>query len=261
MISAFGVEHGVIAKSLVNGVFKPASALSRAERGAVGGYKKAKGVSEEHRTFLQGAHERRKIVGENAAYKDVPVKPLDALLHGDRGFTIRTGSAKGGQSHVFGHASDTKSQKALQQHEGAHAAPKRSEYRMHHQIMGNPKKLMREEARADMASDYGSYRQVRMRHVASGKKKTVSVYGAAAKTGQLSQVSRAYPHLKKPELKEGVKAYRQTQDKIARAKGKKLLPTTTDKNKQNIVRGTILGVSAAAAGHQLHHEFKPKKRR
>src|SRR4051794_16471772 len=134
MISAFGVDHGGISKSLVNGVFKPASALSHAERGAVGGYKQAKGVSAAHQQYKLESAARHHHLGS---------KPAETMTHGAlmapgvraKGVTYRLGSAKGGRSVVDVQGSSRKAMEQVMSHERQHAAPRRSEYRLHGQII------------------------------------------------------------------------------------------------------------------------------
>lgn len=164
MISAFGVEHGQVSKSLVGGVFKPASALTRAERGAVGGYKKARGVSAGDRAFQA---EQAKVKEYHAGMK--PARSFSsksgtthvyehgimsrALPKGSSGVMVREGG-KRGTSHVHYQTSsfDTStSAKSVLSHEMAHARPARTAYRMN-QIHGSPKKVLREEGRADFES-------------------------------------------------------------------------------------------------------------
>lgn len=161
MISAFGVEHGV-SKSLVGGVFKPASKLTRVERGAVGGYKKARGVSKPDQEFKQVQAQTRAY--HATAKPDRSFKSKSGTTHvyehnmfsraipkGAAGLHIRVGGKKG-TSHVHYRTTpeigDTSSPKSTLKHEMSHAKPARSSYRMH-QIIANPKKLMAEEGRAD----------------------------------------------------------------------------------------------------------------
>jgi hypothetical protein len=250
MRSAFGVEHGYISKSLVNGKWVKAAELGAKGRRSMGGYKQAKGVTEAHKTFLEGAKERRGFTNPKspmAQWRNTPVHPGQAALHGDRAVTVRLGGAKGGQSHIFGHASDKESQKRLMGHEASHANVKRSEYRLHGQIFGDHKKLMREEARADMDSDFGHYRKIQ-----AGQK--VSVYGLSAKTGDMSHVKRSYPHLSDKQAREGVEGYKKVQDKIARSRGEKLPPEGTSTGTK--IAAGVLGTSAVGAGGALWHSRK-----
>ena len=251
MISAFGVEHG-ISKSLVNGVFKPATALSRAERQAMGGYKKAKGMSEAHSAFKVESAERHK------ALEGMPAEQVDhSYLHtpiGTKavGATYKLGGKKNGRTVVGVVGTDRKAMSDVLSHERQHAAPKRSEYRLHGQIVKDPVKTMREEARADATSDVGHYKKKR-RAAMTGK--PVSVYQASAITGKPSHLQRAYPHITNVEAKHGIKAYKETQNKIARSRGE-MKPEMSRKKKAAIGGVTLAGVTGSGA---LAHQVKQKK--
>jgi hypothetical protein len=77
------------------------------------------------------------------------------------GGTARIGSGSHGKSYVMGASNNPRSHKVISAHEGAHAAPARSSYRLHGQIGNNPTKLMREEARADFIGHGKHYTKAR----------------------------------------------------------------------------------------------------
>lgn len=260
MISAFGVDHG-ISKSLVGGVFKPASALSRSERKAVGGYKKLRGVSQEHAEYKAESATRHRMLGGKPS-EDVKFGAKHAPLGADaQGVTYRLGSAKQGRSVVSVRAKNKETGKMVLGHERLHAAPKRSEYRLHGQIIKDPVKTMREEARADVLSSGGHYNKQAKQY---RRRKPVSVYAGSAITGQPKHLQRAYPHISDKQAKEGIKAYRKTQDQIVRAKG---IKTPKERkgframpHDQQIAAGALgIGGITAAGGLTHHYTKKPKK--
>lgn len=150
MTSAFGIDHGYVSKSFVNGTWKSASDLTGLERLSVardGAYKKAKGVTKDDAKWLK-RHMKGGKAMRQAAKKSknrVSVDPTEPAAAA----TYRVGSAKGGKSYIVGSMPTKKLARAAQAHEMNHATPRRSAYRLHNQIALNPEKLMREEARAD----------------------------------------------------------------------------------------------------------------
>lgn len=145
------IVGGELNKSLVNGEFKAASALTRGERSMMGGYKQARGVTPEHQAFKQkyktdvlGAVKANQEAGNGLKNGKLRINPF-AQAAG----TIRTGSKSSGQGHIFGAAPNEHAGKYLLSHEAQHADVKRSAYRLHHQIQGSPEKMFREEGRAD----------------------------------------------------------------------------------------------------------------
>lgn len=252
--SAFGVEHS-ISKSLVNGVFKPVSQLSHAERAAVGGYKAAKGVSQPHQEFKAESALR------HSTLKDMPAESKEhSYLHTPpgmkaRGATYRLGSKKQGRSVVAVVGNDHKAMENVMSHERQHALPRRSEYRVHGQILKDPTKTMREEARADVLSAGGHYKKQKK---AARRGETVSVYGAGAITGKTKHIKAAYPHMSDAEAKQGIKAYRETQNKIARAKGMKEAPWSR-KKKAAVIGGGGVTIGGMTAAGGLEHHVRTKK--
>jgi hypothetical protein len=181
MKSAFGVEHG-ISKSYVNGKWVKAVSLSPKQAGKVkagGQYKKATGPKKSDTEFktnqttvLQAARglkpgetesgglftrvkhsgfDRRK----NAKIDIQDTTPSFAPLGGSgaklEASALKVGPKRGGVNLMTTHGKDAASAQTLK-HEKAHLAPDRSGYRMH-QIARSPKKLMREEGRADAVAD------------------------------------------------------------------------------------------------------------
>jgi hypothetical protein len=160
MISAFGVEH-IVSKSYVNGKWVKAVELGGKERKAMGGYKKARGVSRSDRLFMASNKKTKKQVdlpkkrvkttegpgGTTHYYEHGPKSTF--LPPGAGGVTFREGGKKG-ISHVHVPKKAVGGLKAghVMRHEEAHARVGRTGYRMS-QIVNSPKKLMREEGRAD----------------------------------------------------------------------------------------------------------------
>jgi hypothetical protein len=247
VISAFGVDHGWISKSLVGGVFKPAHALSTAERKAVGGYKKAKGVTSAHREFKAESAERHKVLADHPPIKNVGSHTLPFGSEG-QGATFRLGSKKGGRSVIRAAARNKSSYQQIVSHEQQHAKPRRSEYRLHGQILKDPEKLMREEARADLHSHYGHYKDT-WKKTMQGKPTTV--YQQSAITGDMSHVKQSYPHLTTTQARRGVKAYKQVQNKIEPRR-------MSTKTKVALGAGGTAG--ATVVGGAAYHELKkPQK--
>lgn len=119
------------------------------------------------------------------------------VTQGAEAEAMKFGGRKGGGIVQAGPNADFQTLK----HEQAHLLPKRSGYRVHQQIAQHPEKLLREEARADMAG--GVYYQED--HMGSG-------YARAAKSEfyrkELQKVG--FTHM----TPEAVHEYRKVQDKI-----------------------------------------------
>lgn len=273
MISAFGVDHG-ISKSLVNGQWVKATKLSGKQRKNVGGYKKAQGMTRAHKEYKTQMNQAR------TQLKSAPSEKVHGkgTIFGQRapgtgGATVQLGSAKGGRTHIEVNAPKGTSKgkkKAIMAHERAHAAPKRSEYRVHGQIMKDPTKLMREEARADMARGApGHYtKQAKNRKTFLGvpygtkKQKFVSGYAGSAMSGNPNNIRRAYPHMSNKEATKNIKAYKDTQDKIARGQGSKTYkpPLTEAQQRKRIAigAGAAAGTAGAGAGGVAIYNRKKK---
>lgn len=86
---------------------------------------------------------RARVESNIATARDIKNQPLE---EGMNGFTVRIGGKSSGTSHAFVRPGAPESTHV---HEGAHASPRRSSWRLHGQISGNPTKAMREESRAD----------------------------------------------------------------------------------------------------------------
>lgn len=196
MISAFGVEH-LVSKSFVNGKFVRATDLSGKQAAKVRGggqWKKARGATKKDRQFREMmSSPEAKTWGKDPGIKvdrDIP----KASGHGA---TVRFGSKSGGQSVVVGQAGSKKVARQISSHEKHHATPNRSTYRLHRQIAENPKKLFREEARADWHSQ-GHYQNA---------KKATSVYAGMARSARGIKRGKADQPAKLTSAeKKGVKA-------------------------------------------------------
>jgi hypothetical protein len=153
---SFDPNDGIssVSKSYVPGVgWKSASKLTAIQRAKVpGAQAKMHRVKPADRSF---ARTQRNLAGAiksdpetRSALGGVKKDPESWV---NQAYTIRTGSAKRGKSYIAGQA-QPRHFKQLVDHENEHAKIKRSSYRLHSQIMGNPQKLLREEARADFHS-------------------------------------------------------------------------------------------------------------
>lgn len=179
MHSAFGVDHGYVSKSFVNGKFVSASTLSakQARKVRAGGqYKKATGPKKSDTAFkanqtqmLQAAREMKPGETQREVFSSAKHQGFDRrknakidLQDTTPSFSLagegkahasasKFGPKKGGVNLMTTHGKNAASPQTLA-HEKAHLAPNRSGYRLH-QIVRSPKKLMREEARADAVAD------------------------------------------------------------------------------------------------------------
>jgi hypothetical protein len=158
------------------------------------------------------------------------------------------GSKKGGRSYALAVGHDKESVAGVMSHERLHAAPKRSEYRLHGQIIKDPVKTMREEARADVGSQAGHYSHKAKEMRRGGQ---VSVYQASGITGNPKHLQSIYPHISAKEGKKGIKAYRETQNKILRAKGGK--PKRVMSDKQKGAAGLTIGLGGLTGAGALQH--------
>lgn len=183
MISAFGVEHTVSKSYLGGGVFKPAKALDLVERTQVvghGKYAAAHGMTSADRAWKDTRKAQVEAVHSILSHG---TKENPSMIPGSAG-TYRVGGKSSGQSYVVSNLPKEIPKKLRRQtmgHEAMHALPKRSSYRLHNQIMSDPKKLFREEGRADYLSG-GHY----SKHPDSG-----SVYAQGARA--IDQMNRKGP--------------------------------------------------------------------
>lgn len=200
------------------------------------------------------------------------------LAPGKAGETFRTGSAKDGKSYVRIQPGLTKEMKqAAHVHEGHHAGPKRSTYRLHRQIMEDPFKLAREEARADfhgsghysktpkaIRSGYGQMARLsdkldkplgklnpinRMQHSAQKKafeRQSNHYSGVAGNRSAWGEYAAVHNKMKKA----GVKPENNKQIKQLRAK---------EKRDNRIKYGTAAGVATAGAGAAAYTTYKDRK--
>lgn len=207
MFSAFGVDHGDVSKSLVNGSWKAAKDLTKAERAAMGGYKKLRGVSPKHEKDREMLAATREAADnpQNAKLKDVYVHPFNQE---NRAVTMKFGGKSSREYKIVGTANNAKAREDLMSHELQHAKPKRSAYRFV-QLHEDPNKLIREEARADYFSRYGSYKNPNNN----------SVYAHGAR-GNTEAIRIAYPKMTSAEAKRAGKEYKALQNQME-AKGVK----------------------------------------
>ena len=246
MYSAFGVEH-TIEKSFVNGKFVRAvdlSAKKAAKVRAGGQWSKARGTTKKDTAFKNLM--TNEVKPQLAQMKGVSVNSGLPKNIGAGG-TVRIGSKSQGRSYVAGEAGSKKAAQSIKLHEAQHANPNRSSYRLHSQIMGSPKKLFREEARADWASQghysnpegisayAGAARAQTAMKQGAGKKlfrlgkpdrKALKQAGIPLKQGPnnkqalhatLQAIDAQLPHYRLSEGKRGpkaVKAYRGLQDDL-----------------------------------------------
>lgn len=247
MISAFGVDHGAISKSYLNGQWvKPAELLvHQKETGKVGGhFARSKGVSAEDMRFKrQSLHRKKKVAMTGGAYRKEnysygPFRSKEGFMdrlrgmRGGHGYTYRLGGkGKQGRSYMRGEGTSKEYMAPTRAHEHAHAMEGRTEYRLHHQIMGSPTKMMREEARADMApGSAGHYGEQYLKTFGSkkhgieprhGPPGSYGTYAAAALYNDPAKLRQTYPHLSHEGAQKGIDAYKSVQDKILNARGGK----------------------------------------
>lgn len=176
MISAFGIEH--VSKSFVGGKFVRASALTAKQTQKIrtgGQYKKARGTTKGDKKFKTNQTEMLQAVrdlkpGESSraglfhsvSHKghdkakntliDIKDTTPSVAFGGSLEASAQKFGAKRGGVNVMTTYGRGEPTAATLKHEKAHLAPKRSGYRLK-QIASNPKKIMREEARADAVAD------------------------------------------------------------------------------------------------------------
>ena len=252
MISAFGVEHDIAKSYFGGGRWAPVTQMSRVDRLYVrGAHKDAKGMTKEHREF------KAQQKGLRAKLEAVPqgIQRGD-LFSGAAGATVRVGGKSSGRSYVVGQAPTRKSRATIAAHEAQHAKVKRSSYRLHGQIMADPKKLMREEARADILSTGKHFTrrtnpatQTNYERIANAQRRAdkhpryrPNDYGISAAMGVDKPATNAqiYQHAKKDFVRQqtalfgehygkgdvdaNVRAYRSVQNKIRAAQARKQGP-------------------------------------
>lgn len=247
-----------IQKSLVNGKFVRAVDLAVDQRKNVGGYKKLKGVSAADKQFKVEHEARKKVISEHLDNKPGEHGEIDPLYRARtgshaRGATFRVGSKKQGKSYMASVAMNQKDLASTMAHERAHGAPKRSEYRLHGQVLKDPEKLLREEARADMAPGAPGHYQ-KQRRAAKWTGKPLTVYAS----GKPNLIRRAYPNMSDAEAKRGTKAYQDVQNKIQRARGGPV-PWST-KKKVLVTGGATTAVGAAGAGGYVANQKRQQKK-
>lgn len=210
----------------------------------------AKRASEHHREV---SRVRRDLISNSTA---VPA-PGRALHHHPTGegaemmrqsnfeaFALRQGGRSSGTSHVF---YPKGAPQGTINHELGHARPRRSSYRMQ-TIIEDPVKLMREEGRAEMSSGVkGAY----YRNRSNPLEKHQTAYTQISRSELLRRQQEALgsPYASKAQ----VKAFRETQDKIAnarRAKGRAAHDITGQRAQPSWVQTHVRDkpVRAAAVG-------------
>lgn len=237
MMSAFGVEH-TISKSFVNGKFVRAVDLSakQARKVKTGGqWKKARGATKFDTQFKETmASPQMKEFSRTAGTAVNRELPKDM----GQGGTVRLGSKSGGQSIVAAQAGSKKTLNQIASHEKHHANVKRSSYRLHAQIGNNPKKLFREEARADWHSQ-GHYKNA---------KKATSVYAGMARSArEIKRGNAAGPAKLTPAESKGLKELRRSQPEVRHA------------NNREYLQNNAAMVNANTPHYGLHSEKKALK--
>lgn len=178
---------------------------------------------------------------------------------GLKAFATHTGGRKGHRTIVEPKRAD----KTTRRHETAHITPKRSGYRLH-QILKDPKKAMREEARADMASRHvGDYYKKK----GTFSRQSTSGYTSSARrnSSRLVIQSRVAGSGKGHLFEKGpVSEYRKTQDKIAAARGytktgkpaKGTYHAKHWKNQKAKKQAAVVGVGAPTLGYAGYKEYE-----
>lgn len=203
MISYWGIDHGsAVSKAYIPGRgWVPAvQAGKEALRGAQGGHKAAKGVSWDDKVFQANQGSARRLIPDLGKPKSRKAGGVsmnsyrsEEMPPGMNAFAFMTGK---NNRHMVTGKGMAAGPKWLKTHEQAHLTPKkRTAYRLN-QITSNPRKTMREEARADMAA--GKYYR-------KGQGTTGSGYAEAARrpsrgknayTAQNNHRSAVLAHLK-----------------------------------------------------------------
>ncbi len=169
--------------------------------------------------------------------------------HAGAASTIRYGGKKTGFSFIQGHAPDARSRDRLMAHEGQHAAVNRTSYRLHGQIMSDPKKMFREEARADIQGSGRHYTEHRnpqtsttYEALANSRKKAVERPNHPGVNSRIVSEMTGAPrfnnaqwhenlkgragfvgnHYRKGKMDDNIDAYRHVQDKIQAARQRKV---------------------------------------
>ena len=262
-------------KSLSGGTFKKITEMTAAERAGIkGSYKAARAANPEHQKAKQGLTQVSQFTRSLQRGK---VKPQKVEGHDVHRFgrskknpagealatTYRTGSKSGGKSHIFmgQHRPGQPSEAVTLKHELAHAKPKRSSYRLHEQIGQNPKKLMREEARADWQGSghfkdkmESGYAQMARRRAKANRARKVPVIGGSLAAKHDAKVNRhlghvavgsTYKNLKPSDIDEYIKV----QNKLGRTR-------TPQQKARNAAIGAAAGVGATGTGVAIYRHQK-----
>ena len=297
MISVWGVNHGeVIAKTrLPNGSWVKASSLTKTELRAANKGRKAgelKRKTDDDAKFREYANSQRDMkkmlddirdgktpdwTNKQGMVFTTPNKQAEREMQQANmsAFATSFGGRKGKKVMVVPKGSEPETV----DHEIAHLTPKRSSYRLH-QVISDPKRIPREEARAEMSANHrGGYWRNKDTEPSSG-------YGAAARSPFKRQMYRAVEEMqglsggfdKKIFTQEGMKLYRSTQDQIHRANPNRLPPMGTKGYSNPKFRGnqhvdekgqkkgnarrnlTLLGGGTAAGGYGVYRYNKGKKK-
>ena len=196
-------------------------------KNAKGAHKQAKGLSLDARAAKMRLVANKEISDINNLVTPGKTKytVTDQLPPGKEGLTVLHGGRRSKTRSVLINSGNNPAERArIKTHETAHAAPKRSSYRLD-QIMQNPSKLGREEARADMAQ--GSYYNRSIDQIAnqmkreggSGSGYMVSAFNVSSRNP--NNKPRGIMRKRPFSPNEVDRAYMDTQDKIARARVKK----------------------------------------
>ena len=268
-------------KGWVKAIDQPKSVLREAAHGGRAQDARVRAFKEkkDHDTYRQ-THKGLKELGEQlkgsshintvkvptgAMHHEASSRHIDQLTGGGvQAFAFKTGGRR-----APGHLVTTKdADPGIVAHERAHLSPKRTAYRMHHQLTNNVG-AMKEEARADMAS--GDPRGYHGDHRSKGSNALTGYTEAARDEGARLIQQTHNPHKHKMWSKESMEGYRQTQDQINRARGG--TPQTAAPYKpqpqpkrsktrhitaDNIVRGAS-GAGIAGAGVYGAKKYRDKK--
>lgn len=206
-VSATQVSRGALRNAAKNRPRWKAKMKRRAEEASDA----AHGRAEAQQTQVRNWREGKPLKGVPSGHEPDDFTMLQMALGGTDAFTARVGGRRGGGVIV----APPGVPKRIVQHERAHLEPKRTAYRFR-QVIDDPKKLQREEARADMAGGmYFRDPKLKFKH-SSGYTRAArdegerimreNTWGNAA--GAESTSARMWSQ-------DAVAEYRQVQDKIA----------------------------------------------
>lgn len=162
------MPNGVVSKSFIppktpggTGTWMRATQLGpkKLRRVVDGQQYKSRGLSDSDKEFKSMSKDRRDLfnqAGQKGAKRTINGRSIRTVDEPDlpgnmHGAFIPYGGKRTGGTIMMNPHTSSASRVSTATHEMAHAAPRRSSYRMH-QIVNNPQKIGREEGRADLAS-------------------------------------------------------------------------------------------------------------